>query len=149
MSDVCVCICIHGDPNYFRMGEEAISSVLDHSDFDIFVFVGPGPRLHTPSSARVTYQSYEGIPRQTHRAKRFLVKFNALQYVLDNTDYAWFMMLDADAVFAHTITRESMEKDLQGRALGMAEQTTITGSNMTRRDFLDHYIKHSLAWLSP
>ena len=149
MSEVCVGIYIHGNRNYFRMGEQAILSVLEYSDFDIFVFLGSGPRLNLPSFSRIQIKPYNDLPQSRHRSERFLLKINALAHLLENTSHEWLILLDADAIFASAITKDRIVEDLADRPLGMVEQTTITGSNMTRKEFLDHYMNHSVAWISP
>jgi len=77
------------------------------------------------------------------------MKFKALLTCLDHVKTEWIILLDADALFVSPITADTVRQALDGRGLGMAEQTTIRGSRMTRQDFLQHYIRYSLAWLAP
>jgi hypothetical protein len=98
-------------------------SLLRHSDLDVFVALD--------------------------RAGSFLLKFDALEACLRATDAPTLLLLDADAVLVAPTTATQVETALAGRGLAMVEQTGIRGSGMGRADFLDHYARHSLAFLAP
>ena len=84
-----------------------------------------------------------------YRAQPFLLKFKALQACLASTQHRWLILLDADAIMVRPITKEMIRGALLKPGLGMVEQTTILGSSMSRTDFRDHYLQHSLTWLAP
>jgi hypothetical protein len=148
VSDVCVCTVIYGHRNYFRAGRQAVRSVLARSDFDVFVAYGPGPEHQLPDSPRVRAQLLRP-PVSGDRAMPFLLKFLALESCLRLTDAEWILLLDADAMLVSDLHPSAISRALGAAALGMVEQTGITGSGMTRGDFLQHYVTHALAWFAP
>jgi GT2 family glycosyltransferase len=58
-------------------------------------------------------------------------------------------MLDADTVLVRPLSEEDVDAALGGAGLGLVEQETIVGSETTRSEFLDHYCRHTLAFLEP
>lgn len=147
VSDVCVCMLVVGDSNYYRAARQSIRSVLERSDFDVCVGTDDPDRIR-PVSDRVR-RLHLPAPKDPHRAQPFLMKFQSLLACLEQVQAEWIVLLDTDAIFADTITTGTVRQALDGYSLGMAEQTTIRGSHMTRKEFLDHYINYSLAWLQP
>ena len=148
MHDVCVCMVVYGHRNYFRAGRQAIRSVLTRSDFDVFVASGPDHESALPDSSRVRRHRLRP-PASGDRAMPFLLKFRALESCLRLTDAEWILLLDADAMLATDLDARTVAEALGPAGLGMVEQTGITGSGMTRDDFLAHYATHVLAWFAP
>ena len=141
---------VYGRDRYYKSARLAIQSSLAKTDFDV-VAVGERDKLKAirRDSPRLRCVELEQLPRSNHRAEPFLLKFSALASCLNHTDAPFLIMLDTDTVVVETLSGPTVERALDGHALGMVEQTTITGSTMTRRDFLGHYNRHSLAWLAP
>lgn len=147
-AEVGVCMLIHGHPTYYLAGRQALLSVLRHSDFQIFLVTDH--LYKTGMHRRKRLQAHPlGPVEQQVRARRFLAKFAALEAFLTHTESELVMLMDADAVLVRNLTAEDIRRALDGRGLGMVEQTTILGSTMSRIDFLQHYQKHSLVWLDP
>jgi len=146
---VAVCILIHGNNNYLRAGKEAVFSVLDHSDFHVYAVLAPGQRIRVPANRRLHIVHLEHLQPIGHRSERFLLKFSALKKCLANNRHDLIVMLDADAVFVENIHVDHLWEALDGHPLGMVEQTTVIGSDMSRRDFLKHYTEYSLACIAP
>jgi hypothetical protein len=149
MDRVVVCLLIHGEESYFTAGRQAALSVLQYSDFDLFLVLGPGPDLRLRNDARIHRHHLSSETTHGYRARPFLRKFHALQTCLENTEHRWLMLLDADAMLVRTITQRMVQLALANSGFGMVEQTTIQGSTMNRADFHHHYVRHSLAWLAP
>lgn len=149
MGEVRVCILMCGEPSYFWAGRQAASSVLERSDFDLFLALGPGPDLRLHANPRLRCHPLAPETGYDYRARPFLRKFYALRACLESGEHPWLMVLDADAILVRTLTRQMLEKALAGRGLGMVEQTTILRSAMGRPDFLEHYVRHTLAWFAP
>ncbi len=145
----CVCILIHGQPNYFYAGRQAALSVLDYSNFNLYLALGRGPDLRLPVSSRIRTDPLVDVPQSHHRATRFLLKFRALQSCLEKVQNDYIILLDADAMFAAPVDVGQLHEALQGHPLGMVEQTTIIGSSMSRADFLQHYARYSLKFIAP
>jgi hypothetical protein len=149
MAEVVVCILVHGPENYYRAGRQTALSVLDHSDFDVFMVHGSSSDIGLKPNHRLRLHSLPKESGHYYRARPFLRKFHALQACLDSNKNSLLMLLDSDAVLARTINKQMFERALGAKDLAMVEQTTILGSEMCRRNFLDHYIRHTLAWLDP
>lgn len=149
-ADVCACVLVHGRRGYFRAGREAARSLLDHSDFDVFVALGAGDGPPPPTSQRLRVERLRNdATTKQSRASRFLLKFEALDACLHASDAPYLLMLDADAVLVAPTTSDDVRAALGDRSLGMVEQTGIRGSDMDRQGFLEHYARHSLAFLAP
>jgi hypothetical protein len=149
MGEVAVCILIHGNPNYFRTGKQAALSVLEQTDFDLFLALGSGPPLRFFARSRIYCHPLPEETEPGYRARPFLRKFYALQSCLERLDHSWLILLDADAIMVQPFTKQMVVESLADRGIGMVAQRTILGSGMGRRDFLTHYVDHSLAWLAP
>jgi hypothetical protein len=149
MGAVAVCILIHGNRNYFRAGREAARSVLEQTDFDLFLALGPGPRLHFKDRSRVFHHALPQEAGLSYRARPFLRKFHALQSCLEKFDHPWLILMDADTLIVQPVTEQMVVEAMAGRGLGMVEQETIRGSGMGKSDFLEHYVRHSLVWIAP
>jgi len=147
VSDICVCMLVVGGSNYFRASRQSIRSVLARSNFDVCIGTDDPDRIR-PVSDRVKRLRLPA-PKDPHRAQPFLMKFQSLLACLEHVQSEWIILMDTDAIFVDTLTTDTVRDALAGRGLGMAEQTTILGSHMTRKEFLDHYIHYSLAWLEP
>lgn len=146
---VCVCLLVHGRKRYFRAAREAIRSVLDHTGFEVLAVIGPGGGSRLPASRRVRKLRLPTFPADIGRAERFLLKFAALERCLEATRARTLVLLDADAVFVRRVEAAELDAALGGLPLGMVEQTRIRGSSMGRAELLDHYVRHSLAFLAP
>jgi hypothetical protein len=149
MNRVVVCILIYGSNNYFKAGIQAALSVLEFSDFDLFLAFGPNRDPPLGNESRIRHYQLQIERSPGNRAQPFLLKFQALQACLSNTQHSWLMLLDADAVLVRPITKEMISQALPKSGLGMVEQTTILGSGVGREDFHNHYNQYSLAWLAP
>lgn len=143
----CVCVLATGRPIYYLAARGAVRSVLEHSDFEVFVAVGDPQRWRAPSSPRVTTRTVADLPRRQGRATPFLRKLHALAACLVASRAERIVLLDADARFVRRIDAAAVDAALDGRTLGMSEQPTIRGSGMTRAEFLRHYARHSLVAL--
>lgn len=148
MERVCVCMLLYGNRQYFRTGRLAILSLLKYTNFNLFLTLKHEqyPLLKIPANSRIHIHLLKKGPASSHRAQPFLLKFKALEACLHHMAGEWLMMMDADALVVSKIDQAAVEMALNGRGIGMAEQTTIKGSGMTRYDFRDHYTNHSLAW---
>ncbi len=142
---VCVCILAHGSPFYLKAGEIAAESVLTHSCFDVFLARG-GSADDRPQQRRVRTCELAAPSPDAHRSLRFLAKFRALQACLRRTGARYVILLDADAVFARSTSVDDVAEALGDYDLGMVEQTTIKGSTLGRREFLMHYVEHTMVW---
>lgn len=147
-STVTVCVLATGRSAYYGAARGAVRSVLRHTPFDAFVAVGEGRRWRKLHDARVRVHVLDAArPRIRHRAGPFLDKLHALDACLRETRAQHMVLLDGDARFVGRVDEADVERALDGRSLAMAEQTTIRGSGMSRADFLEHYVRHPLAWL--
>lgn len=149
MASVCVCVHVSGATKYYLAARQSLASVLDRTRFDIVAVAGAGPRWLLPGHPRVQVQTLPETGQNGHRSAPFLRKFLAIEACLRSTDARHLMILDADTVVTTNIDTAVVERSLDGLPLGMAEQSTIRGSTMDRSDFLDHYRRHSLAWIAP
>ena len=143
----CVCFLIHGSDAYYEAGCEAVRSVLNLTDFPVFVSCDDSSRLKLSSPRlRVTeYNRYPGV----HRSWRFLGKFRALEACLRSSNEDLLLFLDADALLLQPLDDRCLRIALNQYPLGMVEQTTVTGSVMNRAAFWEHYRQHSLAFIAP
>lgn len=139
---------IHGHPTYYLAGRQAVLSVLRRSGFNVFVVTDHMYKTGLLRRKRLLVRPLGQVEHGV-RARRFLAKFQAINTLLQHTESELVMLLDADAVLVRNITADDVRRALDGRGLGMVEQTTILNSTMSRVDFLQHYQKHSLAWLDP
>ena len=147
--NVAACILIHGAPGFFEAGRQTALSVLRHTSFDVFIAHDQTHPLPLPESPRLTLHELAPLPAQVHRAQRFLRKFDALNTLLQNSRHDVILLLDADTVVARPLTTRAVGRALGNAPIAMVEQTGITGSTMSRADFLDHYTSHTLALLDP
>ena len=148
-SAVTACVLATGRAAYYRAARGAVRSVLRHTPFDVFVAVGDRDRWHAPHDPRVRVHALDASrPLIRHRAGPFLDKLHALDACLRETRAERIVLLDGDARFVAPADAADVERALAGRSLAMAEQTTIRGSGMSRADFLEHYVRHPLAWLA-
>ena len=147
-SAVTACVLATGRAAYYRAARGAVRTVLCHTPFDVFVAVGDRDRWHAPHDPRVRVHALDpSRPLIRHRAGPFLDKLHALDACLRETRAERIVLLDGDARFVAPAEAADVEHALAGRPLAMAEQTTIRGSGMSRADFLEHYVRHPLAWL--
>lgn len=143
-----VCILVGGTAEYAKAARETVLSVLDHSPFEVFVAHTIPVAAVLPRSRRV-HTLPLNVPNRAHRAYRFLQKFEALDGVLERYRGDFVIMLDADAVLTRALSDADLGAALGKRALGMVEQTGIVRSTMGRVEFLEHYRRHSLAFIAP
>lgn len=143
------CLLVHGAESYARAARVAVDSLLADSDFDVVVIHGGGPVDDWPRRSRLHRLVVDCPPEGCHRARRFLMKFAALQECLGRFPAPWVVQLDADVVLARPLRTRDLAVALDGAAMGMVEQTCIRGSTMDRAAFLDHYRLHTLALLAP
>lgn len=143
------CMLVHGDAAYARVARVAVRSLLADSDLDVLVVHGGGPVEQWPRQRRLHRQLIDCPAADGHRARRFLLKFRALETCLERFDARWVVNLDADVVLARPLRGPDIAAALAGAGLGMVEQTCIRGSTMDRAAFLDHYRTHSLAAIAP
>lgn len=146
---VCVCTLVHGQRRYFTAAAQSVRSVLANSDFDVFVAYD-GPHAEPlPNGERITFHQIDEPLPSDHRAHRFLRKFRALASLLAQGKYDHILLLDADAIVVRPLKEADMVQSLAGHPIGMVEQKGITGSNMGRPQFLEHYKKHSMQLVCP
>lgn len=143
------CMLVHGDAAYARVARVAAASLLADSDLEVLVVHGGGPVEAWPSHRRLHRHVIDCPVADTHRARRFLLKFRAIEACLERFDLPWMVNLDADVVLARPLRGQDIATALAGAGLGMVEQTCIRGSAMDRAGFLDHYRIHSLAAIAP
>jgi len=148
MSDVAVCIPIFGSQRYRLAGRQAVRSVLQHTDFDVFI-AHDQDRPFALKSSRLRSLALPNAATGTFRARMFLRKFQALQACLGAGHHSLVLSLDADAIVAGRIDRSMIEAALDGHDLGMAEQTRIRGGEVGRAELRAHYQNHTLAWFEP
>ncbi len=146
-SDVCVCILAQGDARYAWAARQAVKSVLRHTTFDVFLAIGEGVAIKKTHDPRVQFSRLSSEARSACRARPFLNKFDALRSCLEAGSHRGMMLMDADAIVVQPITTKMFEDALAGCDLGMVEQKGIRGSNMHRKEFLEHYKNHTLMWM--
>ncbi len=147
-AEVWVCMVIHGHPTYYLAGRQAVLSVLRRSGFSVFLVTDHVLKIGLLEGKRLKAHPLGQVEQQV-RARRFLAKFTALEAMLTHTESPWVMLMDADAVLVRDLGARDIRRALDGRGLGMVEQTTIVNSDMRRPQFREHYQSHSLAWLDP
>ncbi len=153
--EVCAVFLVHGRRSYHRAAREAVRAVLARSEFDVFVARGRGVWLPLPQSRRLRVERLRdgnGIALDDpddDRAGPFLLKFAALEAWLRASRASHVLLIDADAVIVAPTTADDVAAALGDHPLAMVEQTGIRGSDMNRSRFLDHYVRHSLAFLAP
>ena len=142
---------LYGQPGYYRIGRQAILSILKNTDFDIFLTLETEKYHHLKisRSPRLQLLPLKEKPADNSRAAPFLLKFEALRNCLKHSRSDQILLLDSDTIVATKINPADITNALDGHGFGMVEQTTIIGSTMNRRDFLKHYQNHSLVWLAP
>lgn len=143
------CMLVHGDASYADAARVAVNSLLADSDFSVVVVHGGGPVDAWPRHPRLDLVTIDCPSSSSHRARRFLLKFQALEACLARFDAPWFLNLDADVVLARPLRAADIAAALDGAGLGMVEQTCIRGSTMDRAAFLDHYRNHAIAAIAP
>ena len=144
-----VCVSILAGSAFADCARESVLSVLENSSFDVHLsLVGVKPK-RLPPTRRLVVSALDTPRRRRERAWPFLRKFWALERCLARTDADRLVLLDADAVLVRRLEDRDVAAALSGGALGMVAQETITGSAMTRADFHDHYVRHTLAFIAP
>jgi hypothetical protein len=146
---VAVCILVHGTAAYAEVARVAVDSLLADSDFDVWVAHESEAVPRWPDHPRLHRRALGTSSRSTHRAERFLRKFQALERCLSEVSNEWILLLDADVVLARPLREHHLAAALRGRELGMVEQKGIRGSLVNRAGFLAHYTRHTLALLDP
>jgi len=143
----CVCFFIHGTDAYYEAGREAVKSVLELTDFPIFVSCDSRARLKL-SSPRLSVDEFKRYPG-AHRSWRFLGKFRALEACIRSSNEDLLLFLDADSLLLQPLDDRQIRAALKQHTLGMVEQKTIIGSSMNREAFWKHYCLHALAFIDP
>ncbi len=148
LADTCVCMFLYGKSAYYDIAHSAVASLLEKTDFDIFLAVDQANAgsLKLQPSSRIHIKQMFGMVRVGHRSIPFLLKFQALKACLDLTKADQILLMDADTFLVANIGDKEIRDAIQGYDFGMVEQRTIKGSSMTRCDFLEHYRKHTLVW---
>jgi hypothetical protein len=139
----------YGHDSYLLAARQAVGSVLARSDFDVFLATGPSVPRRVPRDPRLTVHRLAAPDLRAGRAAPFLLKFRAVATCLRRTPARYLMLLDADAILRARVDTAMVAEALGGGTLAMVEQTSIAGSQMTRADFLEHYVRHTLAWFAP
>ncbi|MEQ9814013.1 MAG: hypothetical protein RLO50_14640 [Azospirillaceae bacterium] len=145
---VCVCLLVHGSRDYFAVADEAISSILDHSRFDIFAALGTEGRLRSRSS-RLHRKALDTAKSGTGRPYRFLLKFNALQRCLEEMSHDHIILMDADVVLTTDLAEADLETVLGEAAIGMVVQPRVRGGQTGPAELYDHYLRHAHALIVP
>jgi GT2 family glycosyltransferase len=140
---------VHGAPSYFKAFNLSIKSLLEFSDLDIFIYTDNARLLDIPLSERIRIKIFRNDKNPHDRAQRFLLKFQGVKQCLEWSDCSHILMLDVDTLINKRLCTKSLISTLKGRLLGMVEQTTIRGSTMSRKDFLEHYKDFSLKFINP
>lgn len=142
---------LYGKRLYYEIGCQAVASMLNRTDFEIFLAVDHNniQRLNLKPSFRIHIEPIFYRKPVSHRSIPFLLKFRALQACLNHSKAEQIVLMDADTVVVTDIGGKDIHDALNGYDFGMVEQRTIKGSSMTRREFLDHYQRHTLAWFDP
>ncbi len=138
----------YGASNYFHAARRSVASILERSDFDVHIAAGPQHSLRVPDTSRIRVQKLPASQLQ-ERAHPFLLKFQALRDCLEKSPADWIVLMDADTLLVSHIDESDIPSALDGHSLGMVEQTGIRGSAMSRKDFLESYKKHTLAFFDP
>lgn len=142
-----VSILAAGKIGYIVAARQAIKALLARTDFDIHVTTDAAGEHFIPRSARV--HIYVADMQPEWRADLFLGKFVALENCLSHSSDDLVLALDADTVVLHELYEADVVEAIGSHDLGMVEQTTILGTSMHRREFLDHYSRVSLGFLLP
>lgn len=127
----------------------AVATILNKTDFDVFLFLGNDRSLGIRDNPRITVYRAGDNPRLQGRAAPFLQKFLALSHCLRQTEADAIIMADADTLFVNNIDGKDVLHALAGKAFGMVEQRTIVGSDMKKEDFHEHFTRYSLSWIAP
>ncbi len=145
---VSACILVQGAPEYYQVAAEAVKSLLELSDFE--VVIGCDEPKHFPfrSHGRLSVNRLSR-PTHTHRAQRFLKKFDLLRECLSWSSSPYILQLDADAMLVRRLSSADVENLLGHHDFAAVEQTTISGSSMSREDFLRHYRDYGLRFIDP
>jgi hypothetical protein len=147
VTNVCVCTQATGSARYFLAARQCLLSILEKTDFEIFAAASEGPWRLLPRHRRIRLHAVPSTEPRRHRSQPFLQKFWTLRECLAATDAKYLLLLDVDTLIAARITLDLLRRSLAGSPLGMVEQTGIKGSDMSRKQFLDHYRRHTLVWL--
>ncbi len=126
---------------------QSISALLARTDFEIHVTTDLAGAQFLPRSPRVHVHTTELNP--VHRADLFIGKFAAIENCLVHSSDRIILVLDADTVVLGPLSDADLAGALGRHELGMVEQTTILGGAMGRRQFLEHFVRYSLAFLQP
>jgi GT2 family glycosyltransferase len=137
-----------GSVGYGLAAREAAASVLQHSDFDVFVTCDEATRPLFSQHSRLKLIAHEAPP-SSFKPARFLAKFDALAACLAATDAELILHLDADAVLQQRIDAAMVEAALGDADIAMAEQPRILGSTLGRGELRQHFIDHAIPFFAP
>ena len=140
---------VHGAPSYFKAFNLSVKSLLEYSDLNIFIYTDNKSLLEIPSSERIRIKIFHNDKDSSDRAHRFLLKFQGVSECFERSDCTHVLMLDVDTLINKRLSSNDLISALNGRSIGMVEQTTIRGSTMSRKDFLEHYTNFSLKFIDP
>ncbi|SDA67049.1 Glycosyltransferase, GT2 family [Mesorhizobium qingshengii] len=141
-----ICMLAVGKPGYALAAREALTSFLKHTDFEIYMTADSAVAPFLPQSPRI-HLNLISLPAPKYPSSRFLAKFDALTWCLEQTGAQIILQVDVDAVLLRPLRAAEMVAALGDRRIGMVEQTGIAGTGMTRADFLESYRRHSLAFI--
>lgn len=148
MKSAAFCTMIHGRKSYHQSGNQTVRSLLRYARFPIYVATDKPKRLPASRHRRCRLHRIEPFPAGISRGQRFLAKFQALRWAIEHGCEDVVIYVDADALLARPLTMGMVRRAMGDRNMAMVEQTTVTGSGMTRADFLRHYQDHSLDFLA-
>jgi N-acetylglucosaminyl-diphospho-decaprenol L-rhamnosyltransferase len=139
-----------GEPSYRRAARASVRALLARTDLDVVVGTDDPDALQLPAHPRIAVQPIT-VAAVHGRPDPFLAKFRTVAQHLGSgaprPDVV--LMLDVDAVVVAPLTARELAGLLGGRDFAMAEQPGITGSAMSRTDFLEHYVTHALPAIDP
>lgn len=136
-----------GKIGYAIAARQSIIALLGRTDFEIHVTTDAVVGQFLPRSPRVHIHIL--ALQQSFRADPFIGKFAAFENCLAHSTDDIILGLDADTVVLKPLSELDLVAGLGEHDLGMVEQMTIIGADMNRREFLEHFAAHSLAFLLP
>jgi hypothetical protein len=138
-----------GDERYYALGIEAIRSVLQQTDFDVWVGCDAPERLSALASSRLHCRKLPQEP-PAFSGQMFLRKLDSLRCCLSAFPCGRYILaLDADTVLCRRLSEQNISDALQGRALGMVAQGIKPGSGTSQEDLWENYAKGFLRLLGP
>ena len=118
---VAVCILIHGAAGFAEAGRGALS-LLRHTTFPLFIAHDGAHSLDLPASPRLTFHRLPPLSPSVHRARRFLLKFTALQALLSSSRADRILMMDADTVVTRRLSERMIRLAMGPHPLAMVNR---------------------------